>query len=259
MRASGIRTSAVGRSAPRLDVRRRISSVQYLENSAIALRAAHYVLAHEGNRHRFLLFPMVHIGTPDYYKQVRSRLAVCDMILFEGVSTFSSRLLTLSYRLMVKRRRLNLVTQDVLGLKDLAPKLISADVTSTEFDENWSRIPLHMRMALAIGAPILGAYWYLTATRDSIGRHVNAEDIKAHRELESREAAPAVHSAIQDIRDAKLKAAIAAVVAEPDPPENTGVIYGGGHMSSVTDLLMSKHRFRVVHAEWLTVFDYADV
>jgi len=210
-------------------------------------------------RQRFLLFPMVHIGTPEYYEQVRVRLGVCDLILFEGVRTFSSRLLTLSYRLVAQRRRLNLVTQAVLGLKGLAPRLVCADVSSAEFEEKWSQIPLHMRLTLALAAPFFGAWQYLTASRESIGKHVSAEDVKPHRELEGREAAPEFHSAIRDSRDAKLSAAIESVLAERDPPENTGILYGAAHMSSVTDLLMSKHGFRVAHAEWLTVFDYADV
>jgi hypothetical protein len=202
---------------------------------------------------------MVHIGTSEYYEQVRRRLGVCDLLLFEGVRTFSGRLLTLSYRLVAKRRRLHLVTQAVLGLKGLAPRLICADVSSAEFEDNWSRIPLHMRLALAVAAPCFGAYQYLTASRESIGKHVSAEDVQARRELEGREAAPEFHRAIQDSRDAKLSAAIESALSERDPPLNTGVIYGAAHMSSVTDLLMTKHGFRVVHSEWLTVFDYADV
>lgn len=202
---------------------------------------------------------MVHIGTSDYYSQVRSKLAVCDLILFEGVRTFSGRLLTLSYRLVAKRRRLNLVTQAVLGLKGLAPRLVCADVSSAEFEEHWSRIPLHMRLTLGVAAPLFGAYQYLMASRQSIGKHITAEDVKARTELEGRDAAPEFHNAIQDSRDAQLTAAIESVLAQSDPPASTGVIYGAAHMSSVTDVLMSKHGFRVVHAEWLTVFDYADV
>ncbi len=202
---------------------------------------------------------MVHIGSSDYYAQVRTRLIGCDLILFEGVRTFSGRLLTLSYRLVVKRKRLNLVTQAELRLKGLAPRLVCADVSSAEFEENWTRVPLHMRLTLAVLAPMSGAYRYLTASRESLGRHISTEDVKSRGDLEGREAAPELHGALQDSRDAKLTAAIEAVLAERDPPANSGVIYGAAHMSSVTDLLMSKYGFRVVHAEWLTVFDYADV
>jgi hypothetical protein len=233
--------------------------VQYLENSAIALRAAHYVLAHEGKRQRFLLFPMVHVGSCDYYTQVRARLGVCDLILFEGVRTFSSRLLTLSYRLLAKRRRLNLVTQDAMKLKGVAPRLVRADVSPAEFEANWSHIPLRSRIALAVLAPLYGAYQYATASRESIGRHLSAEDVKSPELLEGREAAPEVHGALLDSRDARLAAAIESVLTEPNPPTNVGIIYGAAHMTVVTDLLMSKHGYRVVHSEWLTVFDYAEV
>src|SRR5882762_8569481 len=72
-----------------LIVRRRAGgSLQYLENSALALRAAHYALARDGQDQQFLLFPMIHIGTPEYYSQVRLRLEACDAILFEGVKSW---------------------------------------------------------------------------------------------------------------------------------------------------------------------------
>jgi pheromone shutdown protein TraB len=203
---------------------------------------------------------MIHIGSSDYYAQVRTRLKRCDLILFEGVRTLSGQMLTLAYRLIARRNRLNLVVQNVaLPLKGLAPRLICADVSSGEFEENWANIPSHLRLALLLGAPIFGAYQYLTATRESIGRHLSTEDVQTHEDTQLREHKPEFHKALLDSRDAKLTAAVEAVLADPKPPAVVGIIYGAGHMRSVTDLLMNQYRFRVAHAEWLTVFDYADV
>ena len=203
---------------------------------------------------------MIHIGSSDYYAQVRTKLKSCDLILFEGVRTFSGQVLTLSYRLIARRKRLNLVVQSVaLPLKGLAPRLICADVSSGEFEENWTSIPWHLRLGLMLGAPIFGAYQYLTATRESIGRRLSTEDVQSHEDTQLREKSPEFHKALLDRRDAKLTAAVEAVLAEPTGAAVVGIIYGAGHMRSVTDLLMNKYRFRVAHAEWLTVFDYADV
>ena len=232
--------------------------MQYLENSAIALRAAHYVLVKDPPQVKFLLFPMVHIGSSDYYAQVRAGLAGCDSILFEGVRTLSGQMLTLAYRLVARRKRLDLVVQNVaLPLKGLAPRLICADVSSGEFTENWADIPWPLRLALLLGAPIYGAYQYLTATRESIGRHLSTEDVPNREDTELRDHSPEFHNALLDRRDAKLIAAVEAAVAERTAPAVIGVIYGAAHMRSVTDVLMSKYHFRVAHAEWLTVFEYA--
>lgn len=203
---------------------------------------------------------MIHIGSPEYYAEVRTRLKGCDLILFEGVRTFSGKMLTLAYRLVARRKRLNLVVQNVaLPLRGLAPRLICADVSSGEFQENWASIPWHLRLALVVGAPIYGAYQYLTATRESIGRRLSTEDIQSREDTQLREMNPEFHKALLDRRDAKLSAAVEAVLAEPKSLAVVGIIYGAAHMRSVTDLLVSKYGFRVAHAEWLTVFDYADV
>jgi hypothetical protein len=203
---------------------------------------------------------MIHIGSSDYYAQVRTRAKSCDLILFEGVRTLSGQMLTLAYRLVARRKRLNLVVQNVaLPLKGLAPRLICADVSSGEFEENWSSIPWHVRLALLLGAPIFGAHQYLTATRESIGRHLSTEDVQSPEDTELSERNPEFNKAFLDRRDAKLTAAVEAVLADPKAPPVIGVIYGARHMRAATDLLMNKHGFRVAHAEWLTVFDYADV
>jgi hypothetical protein len=224
------------------------------------LRAAHYILAHERLRTKFLLFPMIHIGSSDYYAQVRTRLKACDLILFEGVRTLSGQMLTLAYRFVARRKRLNLVVQNAaLPLKGVAPRLVCADVSPGEFQENWARIPWYIRLSLSIAAPIFGAYQYLTASRESIGRHIGTEDIQSREDLHLRETTPELHRALLDRRDAKLSAAIEAILVDPDTPAAAGVIYGAAHMPAVTDLLISKHGYRVAHAEWLTVFEYADV
>jgi len=184
---------------------------------------------------------MIHIGSSDYYAQVRARLKGCDLILFEGVRTFSGQMLSLAYRLVARRKRLNLVVQDAaLPLSGLAPRLICADFSSAEFLENWSSFPWHLRLMLVLGAPIFGAYQYLTATRESIGKHLSTEDIQSSEDIQLREMNPKFDRALLDERDAKLCAAVEAVLRERKVPAVVGIIYGAGHMRSVTDLLMGK-------------------
>jgi len=257
-----LNTPARGRSTSSLDARAG-GSLQYLENSALALRAAHYALARDGQDQQFLLFPMIHIGTPEYYSQVRLRLEACDAILFEGVKSWRVWVLTLSYSLVARRKRLGLVTQrDALSLKGLRARLVHADLGSVEFDEQWSKIPWRFRIVVAICAPLYGTYLFLTATRESIGKRLSTDDVSlAAEEYDRYRFAPGLNEAMVGSRDKRLTERIDSLVALPTPtkPGVVGVIYGAGHMRSVTDALMGKHRFKVVRSEWITVFDYAGI
>lgn len=57
------------------------------------------------SRVRFVLFPMIHLGAPEFYAEVAQRLRQCDLILTEGVGGRRTSVVTLSYRLAGKIRR----------------------------------------------------------------------------------------------------------------------------------------------------------
>jgi hypothetical protein len=134
--------------------------MQYLENSALGVRAALYTLVRNTGAPQILIFPMVHIGSADYYSQLRKKLEGCDVILFEGVRGLRTRILTLSYRLVAKRARLGLVVQGKSLLLGLPARLVHTDVTAAEFEENWSQIPWRFRLAIVFIAPLYGTYLY---------------------------------------------------------------------------------------------------
>jgi len=197
---------------------------------------------------------MIHIGSADYYTQVRSRLVGCDVLLFEGVRSFRVRLLTLSYKLVARRRRLGLVTQkDALKLEGLEARRIHADVDSDAFGSHWSRVPWHIRVRLLVWAPLYGLYLYLTASRASLARRLNTEDLESRSDILRDEVEPGVNDVIHHSRNARLTAAIEAEI--DGPGQKIAIVYGGAHMRAATRLLMDKHEYRIVHSEWLTVFD----
>jgi hypothetical protein len=199
---------------------------------------------------------MIHIGSVEYYSQIHKRLDKCDVILFEGVRTFRARMLSLSYRIVARRRRLGLVAQDASLLRGLHGQLIHADVAPGEFKDNWSQIPAHIRLAILLIAPLYGGYHYLTATKESIGKKTKSEDLASADEIMRGDFAPGLDKAIMTSRDTKLTGAIDSIVNFPTPPTTVGIVCGAGHMKAVTAALMEKHHYRVNGAEWLTVFDY---
>jgi len=231
--------------------------MQYLENSALGVRAALYTLVRNSGGPRILVFPMVHIGSADYYSQLRKKLEECDVILFEGVRGLRTRILTLSYRLVAKRARLGLVVQGKSLLMGLPARLVHADVTATEFEESWSQIPWRFRLAIVFIAPLYGAYLYLTATRESIGKTLKTEDVPSSHDEARADLMPELEEVMLAGRDAKLVAALESLM-DVEAPKTVGIVYGAAHMKAVTNLLIGKYRYRIGESEWLTVFDYGN-
>ncbi|GLQ97414.1 hypothetical protein [Dyella mobilis] len=132
--------------------------MQFIENSVFGLRSASYRLKSQNNPVEFLIFPMIHIGTERYYHAIQSALADCDEIIFEGVASARTALLTTSYRWVTRRRRLGLVTQgQALRLQDLSARLIWGDVSSGEFDADWRKIPWYFRLMVVTLTPPFGS------------------------------------------------------------------------------------------------------
>lgn len=120
------------------------------------MRAVIYRFASPECALEFELFPMIHVAAPGFYDSVRQRLKECDVVLYEGVSGARTAIATLSYRWMARRARL----------------LVEA--------------PLWQRLAVYVGAPLLGVYRYLTATRTSIARSLEVTDLSPEDRLPPR-------------------------------------------------------------------------
>jgi hypothetical protein len=152
---------------------------------------------------------------------------------------------------------LGLVVQQRASLfSGMRARLVHADVAPGEFNENWLRIPLRIRIAIMIIAPLYGAYEFIAATRESIGRKLKTEDLPSSDEVLRREVRPGLDEAILDNRDAKLVASIESFVTGAHSEATIGIVYGAAHMKAVTAVLMEKYHYRVTESKWLTVFDY---
>lgn len=234
--------------------------MQYIENSLFGVRAAICVLARNSGGPRFVLLPMIHIGSPRYYEEVQSRLRDCDTIIFEGVRSLRGSILTLSYTIVARRKRLGLVTQSAaLPLKALGAKLIHADVTAKEFSGNWMRVPWHWRIAIYLCAPLWGGYQYLVATRHSLGKGLSTDDLPSSEEVLRADLVPGFNDAILHKRDDRVVEKIKALVSDESARNSiVGIVYGAGHMGAVTAALIGTLRYRVVQSDWVSVFEYAD-
>jgi hypothetical protein len=231
--------------------------VQFIESSISGVRAAYLRLSAGPASAEVCLLPMVHVGAPSYYAAVKAKLDACDVVLFEGVRTFHSWLLTRSYAIATHRKRLGLVLQrDALQTASLKPNRIHADVSSAEFTAAWRDIPLFQRVAILLAAPAYGLWIYCTATRESIGRGLSTDEVESSKDLDRFEGRPEFETALKTLRDARLVEDLTSALAKHGTGARIGVLYGAAHMRAVSRFLTAQHRYRVVESEWIKVFDY---
>jgi hypothetical protein len=102
--------------------------MQFIEKNSFNVRSAVYHLKKDGAPD-FLLFPMIHVGSQTFYDDIAQRLMTCDLILAEGVASKRAHLLTLSYRIIKRIRRMDLVTQqDALRTAAFRGKIMNTDM-----------------------------------------------------------------------------------------------------------------------------------
>ena len=229
--------------------------MQIIESTPFGVRSAIYRLETDDTAPDFIIFPMLHIATPDFYKQISCRLDHCDLILMEGVRSRITSLITLSYRLFANSTRLGLVSQSHMEISHLKDRLIHADVTQDAFERRWWGQETWLRFLLPVIAPIFGLYMRFFGTRKDIARVAKLNLRKSRNEvLEDVEPLEVIET-ILDWRDKRL----IRVIDQHRLDRNNAdlciaIVFGAQHMRAVIGHLISTHGYRVTKAEWETVF-----
>jgi hypothetical protein len=229
--------------------------MQFIEKNSFSVRSAVYHLKRDGAPD-FLLFPMIHVGSQTFYDEVARRLTSCDLILAEGVASRRANLLTLSYRIVKRIKRVDLVTQqDALKGRAFHGKITNADMTVNAFDAHWSSLPLLLRVQLFFLIPVYIVYLLMFGTRQTLAQNIALEDLPSQEEvLYDDEHFANLDALLIDERDRMLLANIKRVY-ESGCNKTVGVIYGARHMRKAVDFLLLNLNYRVAKAEWVTVFD----
>lgn len=232
--------------------------MQIIEKNSFNVRSAVYHLKKDGAGLEFLLFPMIHVGSKEFYDEVSQKLAACDLILAEGVNSRKAHLLTLSYRIVKKIRRMDLVTQregmKVSGLRD---KIINSDMEGGAFDERWSALPLGLKAQLFLFLPIYIVNLFLFGTRAKLAENIALEDLPSSDEiLFQDESFDNLETLVIDERDRRLITHLKKLYDSHQRDKKiVGVVYGAMHMRNVIRFLLGGLKYKVSSAEWVTVFD----
>jgi hypothetical protein len=232
--------------------------MQLIEVSVTGVRSAVITLQSKGTPMRIILFPMVHVGAPDFYRSVTARLANCGLIVAEGISgrSVTAWALTLAYRLPTRGRHLALTVQDI-DYASLSIPIVRPDMTAQQFRKRWRSIPVLQRLAVWCLVPPFALAFALLGTRRTLSRHLSSDDLPALAEEQARQAIPELTELILDHRDALLMASLASIHQEWHAEKiDVAVVYGAGHMPAITHELLRRYNYRPRTAEWLTVFDF---
>ena len=158
--------------------------MQFIEKNSFNVRSAIYRLKKEGDGLEFILFPMIHVGSREYYGEVSQRLAKCDLILAESVDSKKVNLLTRSYRIVKKIRRMDLVTQqEGMKVSSFREKIVNPDIEGRAFDERWSSLPVMLKVQIFFLMPIYVVHLFLFGTRETIAENIALEDLPSSQEI----------------------------------------------------------------------------
>jgi len=230
--------------------------MQIIEVTSLGVRSAVITLRRTGTPLRFVLFPMMHVASPSFYRQVRERLSACDLIVAEGVGGASRQLsvLTLAYRFAPRSRRNGLEEQDEAGLLPDDIPVVRPDVTAAEAVADLRTLPRWMYVLLLAAAPVMGVIFSVRGPRAFLDKDLEVGDLPKTRRGEELADHP-VASVLTDRRDQVLLATLDKIHAErSEEPIAVAVLYGAGHIPAVAAGIMHRHGYRPRQAEWLTVF-----
>jgi hypothetical protein len=232
--------------------------MQIIECSIIGLRAARHVLTSPNAATIVTLFPMIHVGTEAFYRQVYDDAGAHDVMLVEGVRSPVVKMLTSSYR-WINTGKLDLVVQPRSPSDgSVKARVVHADLTREEFTRQWHKVPIWLRFLATVLAPIVGLKRRFFASRESIAKNLELEDRLSSEEILAWDPMfAAFKRCIVGVRDERLIARLSHEIDRPVEVEQRkiAVVYGAEHMRAVLTEL-KRRGFRTSGGTWQTVFAF---
>src|SRR6266496_3935944 len=226
--------------------------MQIIDTGVMGTRSAILRLRRNGSRLNFLIFPMMHIASPRFYKEVRRRLGACEVVVAEGITSPSVVVsaLTLTYRIIPANRRSGLVEQDI-DYRALGVEVIYPDISGEEFDRGWRAMPFWMRVVLWCSLPFVTIAQLVGGRRRLLAPDVVLEDGEPDVELPEELAA-----VLGGERDERLFAALAELHEKRSHERiDVAIVYGAQHVPVLVHRLAATLGYRPTSADWITMVD----
>jgi hypothetical protein len=229
--------------------------VQIVEANDHWVRVAELRLQRPDTPMRFVLYPMLHIGSPDFYREVNRRLRSAEVIVTEGVGENRYvRGLTRGYRSLGDDARLGLMVQH-LDYAATGAEVIRPDMSAAQFEARWRTVPLRQRSLTWLAAGMVQAGGRLMGG-DRLLREIVAgsslEDLPTNEELQLLDVMPDIDRVLLDERDALVVQSLKALYERRSAePITVAVVYGAMHMRAIATGLRALG-YRVRSGDWLT-------
>ena len=232
--------------------------MQLIEVTDFGIRSAAIWLQRRETPLRFVLFPMLHLGSASFHADVTRRLAACQVIVTEGVTGRSAVLtaLTAVYRIP-GRYRGDLMAQD-LDLGSSGAAVIRPDVDAAGFNAGWRRVPIALRLTVLVLAPLVGIWLTLVGPTAAFSRVLTMDDLPTREETDLLfGAAEKFEDVVGRSRDALLLRCLDEIhQSRSNEAIDVGIVYGAQHMRSVVHYLGARYRYWAKDAEWMTVLTF---
>jgi hypothetical protein len=200
---------------------------------------------------------MIHLGEAAFYDAVYRDACSHDAVLVEGVRSPVTTRVTRAYRWIEGAKHIALVVQPRHpDQSDSHAAIIHADLSGDEFERHWRKVPLHLRWAIYVGAPIYALYYRWFGSRRSLAKGHALDDLPSRNEtLRWTPEHASLGEAILTERDKRLVEVMSEYLnAASAEPRRLAIVYGARHMRAIIKDLTHRRGFHCVDSEWMLVF-----
>lgn len=229
--------------------------MQILEHSIFGLRSARLSFSDESGRLSVTLFPMVHVGEAQFYRDVYEDAFQHDMALVEGVLSPAVKRLTRSYRWLDTEALGWIIQPKYPPSEDVRAEICNADIQSDEFERLWRRIPWKIRAVTVLGSAVLGiaSRWILDS--GMIARRLEMDELPQRSDiLDWSPEYSVLGELVMDARDRCLTDILMKALERYSAQERSiSIVYGAAHMPAVIRVLRA-NGFTQSSGTWMKIF-----
>lgn len=228
----------------------------FYEATNFGLRVVTFQMVNpEDKKVKIRLLPMVHIGSKKYYQEVEKYLEISDIILFEGNSFKSWKVKINNNERTAKK--LNLVTQlKELNLSQYKHKLINADYDQKSGAKSWKNLSFLDKLKYNVIFPIWIYFQDRNLTRLKFAKYfmrsIQDQELIYGPFMDNKEK---IKKFVHENRDKRVFEELEKLLQKEFSKETQiAVVYGAGHMKSISRYLMDKKNYKSLNAEFIEVF-----
>lgn len=228
--------------------------MQFLESSMFGVRSARLSFTSPTSPVRITLFPMLHVGEPEFYDVTYRDALGHDVVLIEGLRSPITARITRSYRWLVGSKAMaGLVVQPRFPGDGASARIVHADLPHEEFVREWRAVPIWLRAAIYILAPLVGLCRRYSS-RARLAKDLSCDDQPSMSELLAMSPETgALTQAVVHARDRRLVEVLGGELDRGEPLR-IAIVYGAAHMRAVVREITGPRGFVVEATEWRTVF-----